>query len=961
MGLGKWALIDIETTGVDPHHDQIIDLGFLQFTGSKLVKTYSSLVHYQGNISQFVQKLTGISGPMLNKAPLWRETEAALGELQDHQLLAHHARFEESFLNKFFESPEGRSLVEFQDSLLFLGLLFPERTSLNLESFITDFNINDRESHRGFQDALDLLKVLLVACALCHKRPEYKKRKDLLASLQAKYKLHEIWYFKLLNLAEEELAEIAESVEFDLWKQVAGLIPSEGQAEADHPLNTACDLQFSGENVKAIWRNKKLPQIFAGHDYRKEQEELSLRVGQSFKNGVHAMIQAPTGTGKTLGYLLPASLLALAEKRQILVATGTKALQHQIINKDLPILKKILDLDGKQLKVRSLVGSQNHFCELLYRRDLQEDLLMETRPFSQRYAWAAMDMVFGLNDLLNLELKKGDTAYVLKKMNRDLEVLEKNISVDFRACIGKKCPYQESCTYLNGIRQAREADIIVGNHALMFNWPKGLARPGHIVVDEAHKLEKETSAAFALELQERDFSDLTRSLEQQQGISALIYLLSHQDQTPETQTLIERIRTEVKAHTKALQNHIDPFRDTCEQYFKRRPHYTSLYWNEAPMLRQDQLKDELSQAIFNHLESFCFIFKALYELVSPYGQLYSAQDFHQENTLMALSKFESFYATLETYYQCLQQALQESSKYASSFSYHEEYGFALQSVPVDVGEIVHDQLLQGPECVVFTSATLGNGSGDFATQGVEWPLGHTYLESHRRYRSGLFLKPVYDYKNNTKVFLCDDVPTMSHPDFVPTILEPVMNLIKNLAGRSLLLFSAKVRFELAREVLLEKMSHEFPLFVQGMGNNIIEEYQKSPQGILLGMESFGEGIDLPGESLQFVFIDKIPDLRQDFVIQRRRDFFEQSFGNEFTDYFLAHRARSLTQKLGRLLRRKQDIGAAIIVDGRIKRWKGRTIGQFMKLMEPYKINRSPLHQACDQAYEFLSVNNNTQK
>ena len=532
------------------------------------------------------------------------------------------------------------------------------------------------------------------------------------------------------------------------------------------------------------------------------------------------------------------------------------------------------------------------------------------------------------------------------------------MAVDFKACIGKKCPYKGSCTYLHGLREAREADIIVGNHALMFHWPKGLPRPGHIVVDEAHKLESEVSGAFTLGLAERDLERFIKSLEQLQGVGALFYLLSSQREESsrddvETRELIAHIKTQVRRHAEALRDHLGPFREVCESYFKGRPRYTSLYWNESPMLGKHQLNDELTQAIDNHLQSFCFIVKELYDLISPHAQLYSAQDFEEDNDLAAFSKFESFFATLEECYQCLQQVMQDDPKYANSFSFHEEHGFALQSTPVDVGEVVHEKLLQGSESVIFTSATLGNGDGSLATQGVEWTLGYSYLDPEHRYRSGFFLPPLYDYKNQAKVFLCDDVPPMHDRDFVPNALGPVMELVKKLQGRSLLLFSARARFEVAREILLGQMGDEFPLFVQGMGNNVVEDYRKSPRGILLGMEAFGEGIDLPGESLQFVFIDKIPDLRQDFVIQRRRDFFERSFGHEFTNYFLAHRARSLSQKLGRLLRRKCDIGGAIIVDGRIKRWKGRTVEQFSQLMVPYQIHRSPLNQACDEICQFL--------
>jgi ATP-dependent DNA helicase DinG len=121
------------------------------------------------------------------------------------------------------------------------------------------------------------------------------------------------------------------------------------------------------------------------------------------------------------------------------------------------------------------------------------------------------------------------------------------------------------------------------------------------------------------------------------------------------------------------------------------------------------------------------------------------------------------------------------------------------------------------------------------------------------------------------------------------------------------------------------------------------------------MESFGEGIDIPGEKLQFIVVDKIPDVRQDLVIQKRRDFFEFKFGNEFNDYFLAHRTRSLHQKFGRLLRSENDHGAILLVDNRVKKWKGGTLRTFQKLMEPYQIVSLPLKDACSSIREYFKV------
>jgi ATP-dependent DNA helicase DinG len=134
---------------------------------------------------------------------------------------------------------------------------------------------------------------------------------------------------------------------------------------------------------------------------------------------------------------------------------------------------------------------------------------------------------------------------------------------------------------------------------------------------------------------------------------------------------------------------------------------------------------------------------------------------------------------------------------------------------------------------------------------------------------------------------------------------------------------------------------------------VVEEYKKAKNGILLGMESFGEGIDIPGEGLQFVFIDKIPDIRMELVIKKRREFYDQNFGNEFQDYFMASRMRGLQQKLGRLLRRDSDYGGAIIVDARIKKWQGKTIHALKEMALPYDLRTDSFKNACDEVARFI--------
>lgn len=967
--LGQWAVIDIETTGTDPGQDEIIDIGFLKFEGTEFLGRTSSLVRYPHELSQFIRKLTGITSSMLKKAPRWEEVEPEVMELEGHHLIAHNASFEASFLRPLFENYHAYQPEEcfYEDSLPFLGLIFPRQSRLGLENFIVAWDLRDGEVHRGLEDSEDLLKVLLGVSAWLKTQ---KMQGPLLDALLHKHRLRDWWYAKFLDLSLEELQSLAETVDLDLDSLVER-IETWNQAELavdqfSHVEDPSFDFEFSGENIKKIWSDEEtVSQKFPGYIYRKSQEDLSLRVGQSFKNKVHSLVQAPTGTGKTLGYLLPAALFSIQEKQQVLMATGTKTLQHQAMTKDVPALRKLLGLKDEQFKVRSLVGSQNHFCELLYRQEDEEGASLLENDFDQQWVKIYLDHLFYLNSEAAPDdiLTRGDIAYVLKKKFPLLEQIEREVAVDYRACTGPKCPYKNQCGYLRGLREAREADLIVGNHALMFSWTRAFPRPPYVIVDEAHKIEQEATSAATMEVTFDLLKQVSKNLQNTQGLGSLFYLLAQFEAERGSSTAeIQELRQKALDVSQTLDDHLNELPDKIELFAKKKPRYTSLFWNEYPCPGPKD-RDTLAIGIYHHFESLIYVMTGINQALMRYRGRWDVKSLNEDNQIVALTRFETFADHLEDLEVALSYALgvpEPKPGYASSLKYHEQHGFALTASPIDVGKFLHDSLLQTSSSVVMTSATLANAKGDLGAKGVEWATGYSYLDSTRRFKSGFYLPSAYDYKNKTKVFLCDDVPRLYAPEFVPQVIKGISGLINQLEGRCLLLFSAKARFEQARELLLEKFEGKIPVFIQGMGNDVVEDFKRAGRGILLGMESFGEGIDVPGEGLQFVFIDKIPDLRMDYVIQKRRDFYDANLGNEFTDYYLAHRTRSLHQKLGRLLRTENDFGGVIVVDSRIKNWKGRTMETLHRLMEPYEINRAPLDQACKEVAHFIQGDSPTQ-
>lgn len=951
MGLGSWAVIDIETTGINPSTDEIIDLGFLQFEGSKLVRSYSSLVRPENQVSSFISKLTGITNEQLKKAPIWSAVEVDLLSLESHSLLAHNANFEESFLKRYFDKihqPNGRE--SYQDSLFYLALLFPEANALNLESFINSLGISDKEEHRGLADSRDLLKTLLISTYITHLDKEFRlKLMEVLTEFP-----DDFFYKKFFLLEVSELVEIATSIDFPLIEMANRytLLQKAPVVNVDHP--TTFSTTFSGENIQNILRDEaEIKSVAPFYKYREAQEKLAVRVGRAFKNKVHALIQAPTGTGKTMGYLLPSFLFSINEKELCLIATGTKTLQDQALSKDVPQMKRLLNL-GDETKVVKLVGSSNHLCELLFREEDQSTTFIS--PFSEIFSKAYLEMLFFYNSRVNYEKKitREQIPFILKKISPELAEKEGQLAVDYRACAGQNCPLSNQCSYIQGLREAKEAKLIIGNHALMMNWPRSIPRPQYIVVDEAHRLEHEATKAYSIEVQNKNLDSFLKNFPQ--GMGALIYLLSQSEDEFAIENTVNNLREQTQFNLKMFKDHFEALPSVVESWFKKLPQYSPAYSNELLLPKKGELKDPLAASILNHIESLHFILENLYQLYMPHMSRWENREFKNEpQKLKALTVFEANFGILEKLLNSFKHYLDNPSDWCSIIRFSEADGYSIESSPIDVGKKIHDELLMMSSSVVFTSATLGNAAGDSGLQGVEWMTGYSYLQPEKRFKSGLFLDAVYDYKNKSKVFLCSDTRNISDPLFVPEILKEVTPLIRKLGGRTLLLFSSKLRFEMASDIILREFEGSIPVFVQGLGKNVVEDFKKESGAILIGMESFGEGIDIPGEKLSFIVVDKIPDVRQDLVIQKRRDFFEFKFGNEFNDYFLAHRTRSLHQKFGRLLRSENDHGAILLVDNRVKKWKGNTLKTFQKLMEPYQITSLSLGQACKDIASYFNV------
>ncbi len=941
MALGKWGLLDIETTGIQPGVDDIIDLGFLRFEGNKLIEKYSSLVKTDLQISPFIHHLTGINQDMVNNAPKWEKVEEELARLDEHLLLAHNASFENSFLkNSLLDlevNPVKSSMNSFfEDSIFYLILLHPGRTSFNLESFILDYQISDKEIHRGYEDSLDLLKVLLAATLSVKRNPFLFK---IIGNSIKNFSNY--WFKKFFSLDESDLFEIASEIDFDLESHLR-------KTETTSIEIKAIDSKFSSDGIKNFFRSvEDIEETLPGYQHREQQEQMALKVGQSFSNGIHSLVQAPTGTGKTLGYLVPSLMFANSKKRQVLVSTGTKLLQDQLFRKDLAVAQKILGLD--ELKITKLVGTQNHYCRAKFEhaKSNQTDLLKGSN-FEERFIESYFQILFEVNSKSSYEemITQENRPHVLFRMMPEFKDYTSEISLDSRTCIGSSCPYIKDCSYFVGLDEAKKSNLIIGNHSLSFQWPSALERPEYIIFDEAHKIEETATDAYSIVF---DLNKVGRFFRLKDGINsnigAMFYLMDYFDLDVNTNELRDKFNKTFEE----IRNHLAGIAIIIEKIVRNMTRFTEEYWNEVGF-RKDG--NSLEVSLYNELNNVGNQLEYLEKTLNPYFKIFEEKNFTETHTITAWSYVRSLMTVLEEMTGSLRTFLNDDEEYCRSIFYHEEIGIELKSIPINIGRVVHEKILQNSDSVVFTSATLGSMDGTKGHLNAEWQTGYLFSETAKRFKTGLYLDPVFDYENNAKVFLSSDLPPIYHDEYVQNILEKLIPVLKSLKGRSLLLFSSYKRFEAAREILLMKLAGKLEIFFQGKNKNIIEEFKKSKHAVLVGLESFGEGIDIPGESLSFVYIDKIPDQRRSLVTDSRKEFFDRNIGNSFSEYFMATRARKLTQKLGRLIRRSEDKGIILITDPRVDKWKTRTINQFFEYLNPYKIEKMKFEEATKELLEY---------
>ena len=629
-----------------------------------------------------------------------------------------------------------------------------------------------------------------------------------------------------------------------------------------------------------ILANSPLP-----YEYRPGQLDMARAVERALEECRHLIVEAGTGTGKTLAYLLP----ALRTGRRVIISTGTKALQDQLYFRDIPFLESLLG----PLRVCYMKGRANYLCR-------HKLVTLTTHPIL-----SGLEEIDQFHQISEWEKRTetGDRAE-LEELP-EVSALWSRLDARSEACLGSTCPDYQRCFVTEMRRKAQESDIVIVNHHLFFadlavrqqasGAPDAgvLPEAGAVIFDEAHELEEVASSYFGLSVSNLRFEDLVR----------------------DTEAMVKKSDSYASAANTSVLVSGQNLRDRARLFFSQLP------------LAGDgrQPFDNREEFLETRGDLYLSVKNNLVRLESELDQLRGVDE------APALRKRVT---NLRTELEFLLESTSGNMVYwlerrASGGLQKQSRTIFLQATPIDVSGLLDAELFQRFPTVVLTSATL-TVQGNF-----EHIRGRLGLEDARE----LVVPSHFRYQDQALLYLPPEMPDPRAPDFQIAAARCIQRVLEITKGRAFCLFTSYSQMRDLYERLLPVL--EYPILLHGSAprNVLLEQFRETPNAVLFGTASFWQGVDVQGEALSCVIIDRLPfAVPNDPVVAARMKFIEDNGGKPFFEYQVPSAVISLKQGFGRLIRSLEDRGVLVLLDPRIRQ---KRYGQaFLESLPPYRVTTS---------------------
>ena len=634
------------------------------------------------------------------------------------------------------------------------------------------------------------------------------------------------------------------------------------------------------------------------YEYRPGQIDMAQAVMRAFEEKRHLIVEAGTGTGKTLAYLVPAVAAALGGNGRVIVSTGTKNLQEQLMEKDIPFLQSVLP---KPFAATYMKGRNNYLCLNRLARAQSAPVLEgldEVDYFEEVSEWSR-------------ETETGDRAE-LSNLPESLSFW-RHIDARSDSCLGQKCPDFDACFITRMRNRAQEADIVVVNHHLFFadlslrNGNYGSVLPDYtaVILDEAHLVEEVASEYFGAQVSNYQIDDLVRDLG----------MLTIEDAE------VDRELTHSVAR-------LSRFSDSFWMGFRDGRGEDGRY----PIIPGTFAKKKAG----GELEA------------TPLGELYLAVEgaiARTETTLDALQdkppEVDSVIRRLREIRFELEFIVTGDDKKFVYWLERRNRGVFLRASPIDVAGLLQDKLFEEVPTVVLTSATLSSG-GNFSF--IRDRLGIDTADD-------LIAASSFDYQSQAILYLPAQMPDPRDREWGSAAAAEVARILQATEGRAFVLSTSLAGMHSLFENVWAEI--DYPCLVQGSASKgqLLKKFRETPNAVLFATSSFWQGVDVRGEQLSCVIIDKLPfAVPTDPIVAARQRYIEDCGGSSFYEYSVPQAIIALKQGLGRLIRSTTDRGVLAILDPRLRtKGYGRT---FLQSLPPCRVT-----SRIDDLASILSIDN----
>jgi DNA polymerase-3 subunit epsilon/ATP-dependent DNA helicase DinG len=966
-----YIALDVETTGLEAGVDEIIEIAAVKFQGEQVLETFDQLVRPRHSLPLKITRLTGITDADLADAPRFSAVAPELVRfIKSYPLVGHSISFDLRML----QAQGLRVPQPAYDTFDLATLLMPNAPAYKLSALAESLGIVHEDAHRARSDADVTRQVFLHLLRLIDQidLQELSEINRLMARVNwtARDLFSEIEREKAKRVFLEATGdggrETKDGSEIDddhssfvVRRSSSDITPLKPTGDA-RPLDVEAVRQFFAPDGA-------MGRAFPGYEQRPQQVEMAVAVAQAFNNGDALIVEAGTGTGKSMAYLVPAALYAAQRGERVVVSTNTINLQDQLFFKDIPDLQRIMQGVGGQgsgvgkktpdprsptpdpseapFTAALLKGRGNYLCLRRYkhlRRDerMSED---EAKMMLKIQLWMPTTTTGDKAELLLMD--RENTAWG-------------RVNVTPETCIGPRCPDFQECYFFQARREAEAAHLVVVNHALMLAdlavEANVLPQYNHLIIDEAHNLEDVATDQLGFSIDQARLLQFLDDLFQSSGPNVSGGLLAelpvHFRESTASQDQAEKA-TEI---SRTLGPAVERARTSVYDCFN---HLTAFIGREAevseydprlrltPKVRQNEAWAGVERAWENLGLQLTTIGEGLGRLESQLNELKDADLLDYDALLLRVQSLKRFVTDVRVNMGHI--IFGDSEELITWLTFDRQRDtLTLSAAPLSVAELLQANLFSQKATSVLASATLTVGH-DFSF--VEQRIGLEQAEE-------LQLDSPFDYEKQSFVYIPQDIPEPNQRGYQQALEEALIGLCTATEGHALVLFTANSALRQTYRAIQEPLE-EAGITVLGQGIDgsrraVLQRFKEFPQSVLLGTTSFWEGVDVVGDALSVLIIAKLPfSVPTDPIFAAR----SEGFTDSFSEFSVPQSILRFKQGFGRLVRSREDRGIVVVLDKRLLTKKyGQT---FLNSLPPTLVRTGPIKQLPGLAKRFLAFGN----